>query len=212
MTRKLTDKELKILKAQNESAKNMADLLINTPIYNTKFKYAIPRDNYQEPERDEHGVFYGYKVLVFTESRVWLSPVRPTQWNRDGSIVADKTPSENNSNGIYATKREYDSEIMFLYHRHHYPAFASGQCFIVKVALFGTVIEGETGFRSEKAQIVYVKAGNFWLTFDQVLERIQYGNRQDSQDTQYTRSYPLDLSQAAGQSPKWFSIDPTDEP
>lgn len=113
---------------------------------------------YQEPERDEQGVFYGYKVLIYTTRDLW-SPIRTTRWSQDGNLKSDYIPTEQNSSGIYFCKTENNMELMHIA-RYHRCAF------FVKCALSGVVIEGETGFRSQYAQIIAIKIGEGWLSYE----------------------------------------------
>lgn len=157
------------------------------------------REPYITPERDEQGVFYGYKVLVRKSDGKLYSPVYPVAWNEDGSLDADKCPSENNLNGIYFCKQINDQELIYLLHTRGSSAFASYfspdiiDVFIVKCALSGTVIEGETGFRVEHAQIVEICNGNRKNSQD------SYGRAEDNSrpDSTTRKSY----SKGWGESP-----------
>jgi len=134
--------------------------------------YVIEKYKYITPERDEQGTFYGYKILGF-DRRKFISPVQHMYWKEDGSATADVVPDEDNDNGIYSKKSLYDRELE-MYRLGYGQKF--DDCLLVKIAHYGTVIEDETGFRSEKAQIVEVLINGHWTSYQEIYE--------------YTRSNP----------------------
>ena len=167
----LTKKQLDEIR--NQIMKSMNNFNIRT--------YIEPRNLYQEPERDEQGVFYAYKVLNFRDGNLY-SPLRASEWSREGVLESDREPHKNNSNGIYFCKTQEDDELrtIELYYGYRYTAIT------VKCALSGIVIEGETGFRSQYAQIVAVRSGREWIS---------YGHWKDYKDTQRSQSHPRDFAQ-----------------
>lgn len=118
---------------------------------------------YQEPEQDEQGTYYGYKVLVMCHCGCGElhSPRYPVVW-RDGELHADQEPSENTMFGIHCTKR-MDNPALNDYTK-------SSLSVLVKCALSGTVVETEQGFRAEHALIVGVYNGN-WESYQDYKER-----------------------------------------
>ena len=68
-------------------------------------KNAKGRFPYQEPEQDEQGTYYGYKVLDFCTCGCgqFRSPRYPTIWE-NGELQADREPSEQSMFGIHCTK------------------------------------------------------------------------------------------------------------
>jgi len=96
----------------------------------------------------EDGRFVGYKWLrrdedgTFRSAWVWDPPA----WT-DGCLTADKVPSENNTNGVYAVKSLKDPELI------RYQKLCT---VLVKIVLSGTVVEHQRGFRAECAQILEV--------------------------------------------------------
>ena len=145
--------------------------ILSTPITPLKWTNNYTQKEYQEPERDEQGTLYGYKVLLFQYGEI-ISPQCPVHWSRDGVLVADRVPTERNTNGIYCTKRDSDEQIYSYYRSYRNTGF------VVRLALSGTVVETETGFRAEKAQIIAVHDGRDWISF----EEMTHGNRQNSQN------------------------------
>lgn len=174
--RKINSKEIVsfpdgITEEQIDEIREQLNLMVSSMWYSYIFNN---QRQYQEPERDEHGVFYAYKILV-CHNRELFSPLRYSKWSRNGFLESDREPHENNLNGIYFCKREYDEELF------HVSVCAYNKL-LVKCSLSGTVIEGETGFRSQYAQIVAVKVHREW---------IQYGHWKDYQDSQERSSdYP----------------------
>ena len=113
-------------------------------------------EKYQEPEKDEQGTFYGYKVLLVERFRLF-SPVYPALWNPNGTLSSDEEPMEKNSNGIYCSKTCIDMQLFFIMIR-----FVEKEFLLVKCALSGTIVEGETGFRAKHARITEVFEHGHW--------------------------------------------------
>lgn len=138
-------------------------------------RYDYEKSKYQQPERDEQGTLYGYKVLMLNlKEGNFFSPVYPVLW-KDGELTADRCPNDNHRHGIYCTKREYDPELRSVvdWVKYHTVARSSEilKSVVVKVACFGTVIEAETGFRAEKAKIVGVYYNGNWKSYQEACER-----------------------------------------
>lgn len=98
-------------------------------------------------EVDEQGTIYGYKYLILREDGQYCSPNYPEIVWVGGELEADQEPSRENTHGIYAMKSR-KSEVLYRYqgpNRHQ-----------VRIALSGTVIEGNEGVRGQHAQIVEV--------------------------------------------------------
>jgi hypothetical protein len=146
-----------------------------------KFSWDITvKQKYIEPERDEQGTLYGYKVLQWDNRHErFVSPVRPAIWNVDGFITSDAIPNEHNTNGIYSVKDVNNFELRQIIAWGRMGIYSySGNCFIVKLALSGVVIEGELGFRSEHAQIISILDSGHWLTYEEFTD----GNRKNNQN------------------------------
>lgn len=124
----------------------------------TKYYDASP-SSYQEPEKDEQGTLYGYKVLRVSNNRkILVSPVFPVLWNFDGSLHSDKVPTEGNGNGIHCLKNVNNYGL--IEYAKGYRAHV-----LVRCALGGIVIEGEIGFRAEFAIIVGVYSRGHWKSY-----------------------------------------------
>jgi hypothetical protein len=92
------------------------------------------------------GRLVGYKMLWVDGDGGLHSPVAcGTPLWEDGRLMADRVPDQANTNGIYCTKSPKD------------PALARYvDSVLVRLALSGTVIEHERGFRAEHAEILEV--------------------------------------------------------
>lgn len=176
----LLDDEMK-KRAQEiiEQFKNTPVLHINSSPWIGKFSWDEGRRAAETivAERDEQGTFYGYKVLVFSMPEIrFYSLVYPVQWEEDGSLIADVVPTEENRHGIYFMKTENDYEIdsykwdwerRVMWENENYPRGIKEKfVFVVKCALSGTVIEGERGFRAERAEIIGVKQDEHWKSYE----------------------------------------------
>lgn len=147
---------------------------------------------YQRPERDEQGTFYGYKVLrKCCESPacdVFFSPRYTSKWI-NGELHADKEPSERSMHGIHFTKRPNNPEL------NQYYARWSGQIVyeesaLVMCALSGTVVETEQGFRAEHAQIIGVLENGNWTSYQDYQERARsYSNQVTEFRTEWRFTY-----------------------
>ena len=132
---------------------------------------------YQEPERDEQGTLYGYKVLIINlENGEFFSPVYPTPWSKEGTLEADREPDESNKHGIYCVKRIDDHELVEVNEwltsklRSPRPYSRFVVSVLVKLAVSGTVIEGETGFRGQHARIIGVLIDGHWQSYQEAYE------------------------------------------
>jgi hypothetical protein len=131
--------------------------------------YARGHYPYQEPEQDEQGTLYGYKVLVLERSDRYgrfefRSPSFPARWSPSGKLQADEEPSGRSMNGIHCTKRPDHPELEKYF-------TTSGKALLVKCALYGTVIETEQGFRAQYAQIIGVFDYGNWFSYQDYQER-----------------------------------------
>lgn len=89
---------------------------------------------YQEPERDEQGTFYGYKMLRWSNLNDCLqSPRYPARWI-NGELTANRVPNEYSMIGIHCTKRMDHPEL------NNYGNIYSGEYFLVRCALSGDVV------------------------------------------------------------------------
>jgi len=93
-------------------------------------------------EMDEQGAIFAYKILRQDE-RGFSSPLKKTFWDH-GELEADVLPTRENESGIYCVKSR-KSQVLSGY---------KGR--MVKIVLSGQIVEGETGFRAQHAQIVEV--------------------------------------------------------
>lgn len=111
---------------------------------------------YQEPEQDEQGTMYGYKVLHREGFGGFTSPRFHAFWH-NGELTADRVPSENSMHGIHHTKRRNHSELgQYTW---------SNDAILVRCALSGTIVETEQGFRAEHAQIIEVYENGNWTSY-----------------------------------------------
>lgn len=168
---------------------------------------------YQEPEQDEQGTLYGYKVLfcerveyydapnLSLQSRpeefeslyanpsarkvefVFRSPRYPVKWN-NGQLLADREPSENSMFGIHFTKRE-DHSALDEYMDDNPWGVKHGMGFLVKCALSGTVVETEQGFRVQHARIIGVKVHGNWESYQDFERRTGFDSRRNSEEERY---------------------------
>jgi len=100
-------------------------------------------------EMDEQGTLYGYKYLRLDEDGLYHSPAtvaKNAAWE-NLELTADREPTAKNTHGIYCTKSRKSPAL---------GGFAKQDCHMVKLILSGTIVEGETGFRAQHAQIVEV--------------------------------------------------------
>jgi len=101
-------------------------------------------------EQDEQGTLYGYKYLRLSADDGRLhSPANVSKnaaWE-NLELSADREPTAENTHGIYCMKSRKSPQLN---------AFAQRDCYMVRLALSGTIVEGETGFRAQHAQIVEV--------------------------------------------------------
>lgn len=156
-----------ILNLSDEDLENLRDFAnkmvkSNPVIFKSNYQNYFPVQEYFQPEQDEQGTLYGYKVLKVCP-KCYCHLVSPIywsegQWKTNGTLQADKVPTETNGNGIYFMKRFDDPEL------EKYVTFYDANV-LVRCALSGVVIEGETGFRAEFATIVGVFENGNWENY-----------------------------------------------
>lgn len=128
---------------------------------------------YQEPEVDEQGTFYGYKILQAwninsnygcdcEECSALQSPRYPAKWI-NGELEADMEPSREYMSGIHCTKRPDHVELQQWQRAISNPV-------LVKCALSGTIVETEQGFRAQHAQIIGVLYNGHWQSYQDYKE------------------------------------------
>jgi hypothetical protein len=170
---RISEKEYKKLQ---DHIKEMRDQILNRLFQsNLTLRGEYP---YQEPEQDEQGTYYGYKVLYkFREMYIdrlgttLVSPRYPGSWV-DGELTADQEPGESTLFGIHFTKRAERFQLerwSFVCPDMYIPV-------LVKCALSGTVVETEQGFRAQHARIIGVFNG-YWQSYQDYEEGAQYHSR-----------------------------------
>lgn len=110
-----------------------------------------PSTSFPDFEKDENGTLYGYKVL-WLDTEGLHSP--RGDWWIDGTLQSNEPPTETNIYGIYGLKRCSELEQWWMY--YHSPRFSRTTKVIVKIALWGDVVETAYGFRAEHAQVIDV--------------------------------------------------------
>lgn len=100
----------------------------------------------------------GYKVLIHVPKKTYwfLSPAFHAIW-RDNRFKAHSTPDIYDLNGIHGTKTLDDLEPWWNEYRARIPGIYFNydiKFVIVKIALWGVVVETEKGFRAEYAKII----------------------------------------------------------
>lgn len=157
-------------------------MISNTNGYSTSGPYMgiSPTDKdaremypYQEPEKDEQGTYYGYKVLRKHCSSPacdeFFSPRYHATW-QNGHLRADSVPAVDHMHGLHFTKRSDHPELNNYYHDNS--SWISYDLYVlVKCALYGTVVETEQGFRAEEATIIGVLDDGNWKTYQDYKER-----------------------------------------
>lgn len=135
---------------------------------------------YQEPEVDEQGTYYGYKILLREKNgcpcpgcSALKSPRYPSIW-LGGSLTSDREPKEQTMFGIHCTKC-FDHPELLQWAMYTPSSFIP---ILVKCALSGTIVETEQGFRAQHAQIIGVYENGHWQSY------------QDYKERSDTRSYP----------------------
>lgn len=162
-----------------EHARRVLNLYQNTSIHS--------ENEYIRPEIDKQGNIYGYKVLVWRiDKEHFISPLYMTAWESNGELKSDKEPTEAGSHGIYFMKRVYDSELYEYVHlsenryMQNYPrANDYHRVSIVQCVIFGVIVEGERGFRSEYAKITGVLRDGHWQTYQDFQKEAQYYGRRE---------------------------------
>lgn len=148
---------------------------------------------YQEPERDEQGTFYGYKILWFhVEGMFFISPRYQVQWGSNGCLVSDVEPRENHMHGIHFVKHPGHPNLMeYIFDEWSIGRYSPArfESMLVKCALSGTVVETDQGFRAQHAQIIGVLIDGYWKSY-QDLGRYSaaYPHRNPYEDD-YRRAY-----------------------
>jgi hypothetical protein len=149
---------------------------------------------YQEPEQDEQGTMYGYKVLNWDERyNGFVSPRYPAHWTTDGQLHSDREPGERIMNGIHFTKRPDHPELRNYNYgsygfnpSHAYYEYKGSKSFLVKCALSGTIVVTEQGFRSQHAQIISVMFNGSWISYQDFYMGVRNErNRIDSWEVGY---------------------------
>ena len=196
--RNMTDDEMKkILKVmqdamddqiRNDFLKSFSTLSANTSTSSSAqskqvsmrsaFGYSIsPTDvdakgqyEYQEPEQDEQGTFYGYKILYRDGQRGLISPRYPAVWH-DGQLTSNHVPNERSMYGIHFTKRPDHPELDNYMRPFGGSAYFYDRAILVKCALSGTIVETEQGFRAEHADIIGVYEDGYWQSYQDYSQR-----------------------------------------
>lgn len=120
---------------------------------------------YQEPERDEQGSYYGYKILRWDQYRQGFTSLHyPVMWT-DGMLKSLVEPDEDSMFGIHFVKRPDHPGL------EDYWAFAGMHGALVRCALGGTVVEREQGFRAQYALIVGVFCNGRWISYQEYISR-----------------------------------------
>jgi hypothetical protein len=123
------------------------------------------RYSYQEPEQDEQGTYYGYKVLHwYSSERCFISPRYHQLWG-NGKTSSNFEPSEHSMFGIHCTKRPDHQELIQYFSKFSGSAFRLPDAWLVRCALWGTVIETEQGFRAQHAKIIGVLVDGNWQSY-----------------------------------------------
>lgn len=144
---------------------------------------------YQEPEQDEQGTYYGYKILVFCTCGCGdiISPRYPAHW-KNGELQADREPNERTQMGIHFTKRPDNPCLQdYLGVDPFGIFFGKGQSLLVHCALSGTIVETEQGFRAEHAQIIEVYDGN-WQSYQDHQRRTTTNSHRNPWEEDYWKA------------------------
>lgn len=168
---------------------------------------------YQEPEVDEQGTYYGYKVLNVSphrkrgcgceECNTFVSPRYPSTW-KNGELEANREPNERSMYGIHFTKRSNHPELRNYYSPFHGSAYYMSHAeeikdyFLVKCALSGTIVETEQGFRAQRAQIIGVFENGNWTSYQDYQKRTAgYSNpityEKDTEEWRYAGRWGMDF-------------------
>lgn len=143
---------------------------------------------YQQPEMDEQGTYYGYKILRkccdHKDCHTFYSPrFSHARWE-NGELEADNQPSKFSMFGIHFTKRPDHPELRnyigshYPYNYHNHSWEDEGMYVLVKCALSGdVVIETEQGFRAQHAQIIGVYENGNWTSYQDYQERARSYSR-----------------------------------
>ena len=129
---------------------------------------------YQEPERDEQGTYYGYKVLYKENTKCGCpecislkSPKFPSVW-MNGELTSHKEPDVDTMNGIHFTKRFNHPELEWWASK-----VFSTSVVVVRCALSGTIVETEQGFRAQHARIVEATINDCVITYPEYVKYLK---------------------------------------
>ncbi len=153
-------------------------------------KDAKGRFPYQEPERDEQGTYYGYKIL--DRCTCGCGQVRSPRYTaiwENGELQADREPSEHSMFGIHFTKHPDHPALNEYY--FHFGAFGTMgvlESILVQCALSGTIVETEQGYRAEHAMITGVFYNGHWTTYQDYQERTAANSRRNPWEEGYWKS------------------------
>lgn len=172
----------------DELLRKLSDIIRNNPVpkpigwshmsSGTAWGMDVERFEYQQPERDEQGTYYGYKILYrqstecdCPECTSLMSPRYPSRWMH-GELTSDQEPTDSpgDLHGIHFCKRMDNSELEG-YTRpfggaiHRYEGAV-----LVRCALSGTIVETERGFRAQHAQIIGVYWNGHWQNYSNYQE------------------------------------------
>lgn len=106
----------------------------------------ITYDDTRVAQRTPEGTFIGFKVLKRQGDKITSPYQESTVWE-NGEATSDQIPAKANTNGIYAMKSPFATEL---------EAYIRPGTILVMLGLSGTVIEGEEGFRAEHATILQI--------------------------------------------------------
>ena len=117
-------------------------------------------------EQDINGTLYGYKVLARTQPDEWLkSPTYislrlrgdiPYTWENN-ELTSWKEPTFSSAAGIHGTKRLDDLQEWIDHYKRPLFMWGSSPVYVtVRIAVWGTVVETEKGFRAQHARIMQV--------------------------------------------------------
>jgi hypothetical protein len=140
--------KLRIIDAYQEKAPSWA----NVP-GKLKCQYKIYQ---RDIEYDNAGNIIAYKYLRLLDDGYYsiVSNYASTKWE-ENHLVANETPSDDNSNGIYCAKVPH-ADILEQYSNSGFNHCALGKYHLVKLMLCGIVLEFDYGFRAEEAYIIEV--------------------------------------------------------
>ena len=150
-------------------------------------KDAKGRFPYQEPEQDEQGTYYGYKILDRCACGCGQvrSPRYPATWE-NGELQADREPSEQSMFGIHFTKHPDHPALNDYYSSCN--SLVGKESILVQCALSGTIVETEQGYRAEHAMITGVFYNGHWTTYQGYQERTAANSRINPWEENYWKA------------------------